>query len=88
MLTIRCYEKAGNLKYLLVNEAQTPGFFIEGDLVLDPFSGSGTTALACKNLNRNFIGSELNKEHYLNSLERLSLPPFINPGSKKKTNNK
>jgi len=27
-VTIRCYEKAGNLKYLLVNEAQTPGFFI------------------------------------------------------------
>ena len=48
----------------------------EGDLVLDPFSGSGTTALACKKLNRNFIGSELNKEHYENSLERLNLNGF------------
>ena len=48
----------------------------EGDLVLDPFSGSGTTALACKNLNRNFIGSELDKKHYENSLERLNLNGF------------
>ena len=55
----------------------------EGDLVLDPFSGSGTTALACKNLNRNFIGSELNKEHYLNSLERLNLNVFEKPNNSK-----
>jgi len=34
----------------------------EGDLILDPFMGSGTTAVACKMLKRNFIGYELNKE--------------------------
>jgi site-specific DNA-methyltransferase (adenine-specific) len=33
-------------------------------LVLDPFMGSGTTGLACKNLNRKFIGIEINKEYY------------------------
>ena len=33
----------------------------EGNLVLDPFIGSGTTAVACKQLNRNFIGYEFNK---------------------------
>jgi len=35
----------------------------EGDAVLDPFVGSGTTAIACINTNRNYIGFELDK-HY------------------------
>lgn len=43
----------------------------ENDIVLDCFSGSGTTMIACKNLNRNFIGCELNKEFYEKSLQRL-----------------
>jgi site-specific DNA-methyltransferase (adenine-specific) len=36
----------------------------EGALVLDPFAGSGSTALACQNLNRNFIGFEIDKEYF------------------------
>jgi DNA modification methylase len=35
----------------------------EGDIVLDPFLGSGTTALAAKKLNRNYIGIEISKEY-------------------------
>ena len=36
----------------------------EGQLVLDPFMGSGTTGVACKLNNRSFIGIELNKEYF------------------------
>lgn len=34
----------------------------EGEIVLDPFLGSGTTLYECENLNRNFIGFDINKE--------------------------
>ena len=36
----------------------------EGDLVLDNCMGSGTTGVACKNLNRNFIGIELDTNYF------------------------
>ena len=37
-------------------------FSIEGDWVLDPFCGTGTTGLACKNTNRNSIGLDISKD--------------------------
>ena len=40
-----------------------------GDLVLDPFMGTGTTGLACKLLDRNWIGFELQQE-YINIAEK------------------
>ena len=43
----------------------------EGDLVLDPFMGSGTTGVVCKNLNRNFIGIELNPEYFKIAEDRI-----------------
>ena len=43
----------------------------EGDLVLDPFAGSATTAIAAIHTKRRFIGCELDKEFYDKSKERI-----------------
>jgi DNA modification methylase len=43
----------------------------ENDLILDCFSGSGTTAIACHNLNRRFICIEKDEDYYKASVERL-----------------
>ena len=43
----------------------------EGDSVLDPFIGSGTTAIACIKEKRHFIGFELNKEYYDKANKRI-----------------
>lgn len=43
----------------------------EGDIVLDCFMGSGTTAIACKQLGRNFIGIELEQKYIDIANERL-----------------
>ena len=47
-------------------------FSKENSLVVDPFLGSGTTALACKNTKRRCLGIELNKEYYKICLDRCS----------------
>ncbi len=39
-------------------------FSFQEDIVLDPFIGSGTVAIAAKKLSRHFIGYEINKEYY------------------------
>ena len=46
-----------------------------GDLVLDNCIGSGTTAVACINTKRNFIGIELDEEYYKICLDRISKTP-------------
>ncbi len=43
----------------------------KSDLVLDPFMGSGTTALACVELERNYLGFEINKEYCQYSIEQI-----------------
>lgn len=43
----------------------------EGDLVLDPFMGSGTTGIACINTNRDFIGIEKDKKYFEIAKKRL-----------------
>jgi hypothetical protein len=45
----------------------------EGGIVLDPFMGSGTTGVASKNLNRNFIGIELNQEYFEIAEKRINV---------------
>ena len=46
-------------------------FSKEDSLVVDPFVGSGTTLIACKNSNRKCIGMEINKDYYKIALDRL-----------------
>lgn len=43
-----------------------------GDIVMDPFSGSGTTCLGAKELNRKFIGVEIDKVYHELSLKRMN----------------
>lgn len=44
----------------------------ENDIILDPFIGSGTTAVACKEINRQFIGFELNPQWYEVANKRIN----------------
>lgn len=46
-------------------------FTNEGDLVLDPYCGSGTTGVACLRLGRRFLGIELDENHARTAQERL-----------------
>lgn len=75
-----------------IHEAQKPLALIEfliklttkeKQTVLDPFCGSGTTVAASQNLNRQFIGFEINKIYYEKSLERLQM---LSPTSKTNRN--
>ena len=58
-------------KSLLLFEELVKKHSNEGDVVLDCFLGSGTTALAAHNTGRKFIGCELDEEYYKKMLNRL-----------------
>jgi len=51
------------------------GWSKESDIVLDPFIGIGTTAIACKKLNRNYIGIEISKEYCDIARKRINATP-------------
>lgn len=59
-------------KPLLLIEQLVKTFSNEGDLVLDNCMGSGTTAVACINTNRKFIGIELDNNYFNIAKERLN----------------
>lgn len=54
-----------------------------GDLVLDPFMGSGTTAVACRALGRRFIGFEINLEYVKMARARLRATHSSSPDSQR-----
>tara|TARA_R110000824_G_scaffold117791_1_gene269803 strand:- start:276 stop:830 length:555 start_codon:yes stop_codon:yes gene_type:complete len=45
----------------------------EGDVVLDPTMGSGSTGVACRNMNRNFIGIEMDEEIFETASQRIEI---------------
>ena len=54
------------IKNLIMNSS------VEGEIVLDCFLGSGTTAVACKETNRRYIGFEIDKEYFEIAKNRLN----------------
>jgi len=56
--------------YLMTNIINT--YSKENNIILDPFLGSGTTAVACKELNRNYIGIEISPEYCKIAERRLA----------------
>jgi len=70
--------ECANRKHSAAFPIGLPTWFIklltdEDDIVLDPFMGVGTTALACLNLNRHYTGVELSPEYYELSQKALSV---------------
>ena len=48
----------------------------KNDVILDPFSGSGTTCYVAKCLNRHFVGFEISENYYNESISRLNGRPY------------
>ena len=63
------YNKTNNILHPTQKPTDLLEFLItksskEKDLILDSFMGSGSTGVACKNINRNFIGIEMDKNYF------------------------
>ena len=65
------YNKHTTQKPLRLFEMILSDYSNENDLILDCFSGSGTTAVACYNLKRRFICIEKDYDYWKASVERL-----------------
>lgn len=60
-------EKPISLMQVMVTQSSN-----EGDIVLDPFAGGGSTLIAAKRTNRQYIGCEIDKKYYDIAIKRLS----------------
>jgi DNA modification methylase len=59
-------EKPTDLMQVLIENSTSPG-----DIVLDPFMGTGSTGVACANTGRRFIGMELDKQYFDIAVKRI-----------------
>ncbi len=83
--TSNCFEIPniiGSKKHPTEKPVELMKIFVEnsssvGDTVLDPFMGVGTTGAACMDLQRNFIGIEIDKEYFNIAKERMSSKGFV-----------
>lgn len=88
-LATECANKGHSAAFPL----ELPSWFIKlftrpGDLVLDPFMGSGTTAIAAIKLNRNYVGVELIPEYIELAIKRINEFPkdkFVDIGNNKES---
>ena len=65
-------------KPLLILERIIKAYTHKGDTVVDIFSGSGSTMIACQNTDREFIGCEIDEEYYNKSIDRSkTLNPLL-----------
>jgi DNA modification methylase len=74
--------ETSNKGHSAVFPVELPSWFIklfseENDLILDPFIGSGTTAVAAINLNRHYVGIELNEDYANIISQRLKMETTI-----------
>lgn len=70
--------ECGNKNHSATFPESLPEWFIklftkEGDTILDPFLGSGTTSIVAKKMNRNSIGIEILEDYYKESVSRLEI---------------
>jgi DNA modification methylase len=69
--------ECGNKNHSATFPKELPSWFIrlftnEGDVVLDPFMGSGTTSIAAYELGRGYTGIELKDEYYREALSNIN----------------